>query len=277
MARIRSIKPELRTSLTVAEWPREVRYFWVLLWGYLDDHGRGVDDARLVKADCFPLDDDLTRQCIDEWLDLIATAGPLCRYQVDGKRFIHVPSWTEHQKPSHPGSSRAPKCPLHDCPEGSPESLAKPSGVTPETFVPEQVVRAGSREQATRETRRAERTSGGSPEAKARGIVRELTDATEDEAAAIVARVRERKPKSLNGFLHRLGADGDLATMLADLRAETTKQLVARQFAEARAGPTCVHGEKGGANPHPTTSEPLCPQCRTSARLQALNHSARPA
>ena len=43
MARIRSIKPELRTSLTVATWPREARYFWVLLWGYLDDHGYGLD------------------------------------------------------------------------------------------------------------------------------------------------------------------------------------------------------------------------------------------
>ena len=50
MARIRSVKPELRTSLTVAQWPREVRYFWVLLWGYLDDHGYGVDEPRLIKA-----------------------------------------------------------------------------------------------------------------------------------------------------------------------------------------------------------------------------------
>jgi predicted GIY-YIG superfamily endonuclease len=30
MARIRSVKPELRVSEVVASWPREVRYFWVL-------------------------------------------------------------------------------------------------------------------------------------------------------------------------------------------------------------------------------------------------------
>ena len=72
MARIRSVKPELRTSLTAAEWPREVRYFWVLLWGYLDDHGRGVDEPRLIKADCFPLDDDLTAADIEKWLEMFA-------------------------------------------------------------------------------------------------------------------------------------------------------------------------------------------------------------
>ena len=73
MARIRSVKPELRTSLTVADWPREVRYFWVLLWGYLDDHGRGVDETRLIRSDCFPYDDDLTASDIDKWLELFAT------------------------------------------------------------------------------------------------------------------------------------------------------------------------------------------------------------
>ena len=32
MARIRSIKPEMRTSITVSLWPREVRYFFILLF-----------------------------------------------------------------------------------------------------------------------------------------------------------------------------------------------------------------------------------------------------
>src|SRR5580765_702906 len=113
MARIRSIKPELRTSLTVAEWPREVRYFWTLLWGYLDDHGRGVDNARLVLADCFPLDRDLDEDVIDKWLGLFAESGPLCRYGVNGRRYMHSVNWKEHQRPSHPTDSRIPPCPHH--------------------------------------------------------------------------------------------------------------------------------------------------------------------
>jgi len=157
VARIRSIKPELRTSLTAAEWPREVRYFWTLLWGYLDDHGRGVDNNRLILADCFPLDRDLDEHIIDSWLDMFTMpgagndCGPLCRYEVKGKHYLHATNWREHQKPSHPTDSRIPQCPLHEAPSGtngqvneasgtSPEALAKTPRPTPETFVPEQLI-----------------------------------------------------------------------------------------------------------------------------------------
>lgn len=158
MARIRSIKPEVRTSLKVAEWPREVRYFWVLLWGYLDDKGRGVDEPRLVRADCFPLDDDLSAATVDSWLAMIAASGPLCRYKVGNRRYMHAVNWTEHQRPSHPKPSRYPPCPHnHDeepaeqeeqQPESasgsSPEDFAKSSGSPRAPLVPEQG--AGSRE-----------------------------------------------------------------------------------------------------------------------------------
>jgi hypothetical protein len=125
LARIRSVKPELRTSLTAAEWSREVRYFWVLLWGYLDDHGRGVDEPRLIKADCFPLDDDLTAADIDKWLEMLATPrddepASVCRYAIGGRRYLHIPRWTSHQKPQHPTDSKIPGCPRGgDCGRGS--------------------------------------------------------------------------------------------------------------------------------------------------------------
>ena len=111
MARIRSVKPELRTSLTVAQWPREMRYFWVLLWGYLDDHGYGQDEPRLIKPDCFPLDDDLSVGDIDKWLQVIADAGSLCRFTgPDGRRYLHAPNWGDHQRPQHPARPRYPEC-----------------------------------------------------------------------------------------------------------------------------------------------------------------------
>jgi hypothetical protein len=145
LARIRSVKPELRTSLTAAEWPREVRYFWVLLWGYLDDYGRGVDEPRLIKADCFPLDDDLTAADIDKWLEMFATPrddepASICRYKIGGRRYLHAPRWGNSQKPQHPTDSKLPKCPRgDDCGRGSRsfhESLMNPreglSGGSPE-------------------------------------------------------------------------------------------------------------------------------------------------
>jgi hypothetical protein len=60
MAKTRMLKHDLRTSEKVATWPIEIRYFWVLLWGYVDDHGKGKDTPLLVKADCFPLDPNIT-------------------------------------------------------------------------------------------------------------------------------------------------------------------------------------------------------------------------
>jgi hypothetical protein len=130
MARIRSVKPELRTSLTATQWPREVRLFWVLLWGYLDDHGYGVDEPRLIKPDCFPLDDDLSVSDIDKWLDVIAASGSLCRFRgPDGRRYLHAPKWADHQRPQHPAVPKFPVC------TRSPESHMTVSGESHETVM----------------------------------------------------------------------------------------------------------------------------------------------
>lgn len=125
MARIRSIKPEVRRSLTVGAWPREVRLAWVYLWGYLDDKGRGVDDMRLIVAECFPLDRDVTERKMERWIALMAEkpehdpteAPPLCRYGVGGRHYLHAIKWREHQKINRPQPSRLPACPIHE-PEG---------------------------------------------------------------------------------------------------------------------------------------------------------------
>lgn len=140
MARIRSVKPELRTSLTASEWPREVRYAWVLLWGYLDDYGRGVDDMRLVVADLFPLDRDVTERKMDGWLTRMANGGVLCRYESAGRRYFHAVSWDDHQKISHRTNSRVPPCPIHECngiDSGTvPEELQNDDGKIPGQFRP---------------------------------------------------------------------------------------------------------------------------------------------
>jgi len=146
VARIRSAKPELRRDLTVAEWPREVRYAWVLLWGYLDDHGRGHDDMRLVCADLFPLDRDVTDRKMDRWLTLMSTTSVapgkpvLCRYTVDGRSYLHAPKWDRSQRVSHPQPSLIPACPTHEpLPKTSGtvlESVPNDPGGAPEPFRP---------------------------------------------------------------------------------------------------------------------------------------------
>jgi hypothetical protein len=118
MARIRSVKPDLRTSKLVATWPFEMRYFFVLLWGYLDDKGRGYDVPKTIAGDCFPHDEKITASKVDKWLDRMKLGrngkeGPICRYEIDGIRYVHAVNWKEHQKPNRPTPSRLPQCPLH--------------------------------------------------------------------------------------------------------------------------------------------------------------------
>ena len=51
MAKSRMVSADIRTDEEVNSWPIELRYFWVMLWGYVDDFGRGRYNPRLVKAD----------------------------------------------------------------------------------------------------------------------------------------------------------------------------------------------------------------------------------
>lgn len=130
MARIRSIKPEIRISEKVNSWPVEVRYFWIMLWGYVDDHGKGRDNPKLIVADTYPLDDDVTAAHVSNWLDVLATSGVIQRYCVDGHKYLAVTNWLEHQRPSHPAKSVIPNPPLDSA---DPEPVAQASAPVPES------------------------------------------------------------------------------------------------------------------------------------------------
>ena len=114
MARIRSVKPEMRKSLTVCSWPIPVRWTFVGLLGYMDDEGRGLDDVRLIKAELYPLDDPVTPRKVNEHLAEMSVDGPLCRYEIGGRKYLHFTSWGEHQRINRPTKSKHPACPKHD-------------------------------------------------------------------------------------------------------------------------------------------------------------------
>jgi hypothetical protein len=90
---------------------------------------------RLVAAECFPLDRDVSDKKMDGWLALMAEKSehapedlpPLCRYEVAGRKYLHATKWKKddqkplrwrgHQQINRPQKSRLPGCPIHD-PEG---------------------------------------------------------------------------------------------------------------------------------------------------------------
>lgn len=117
--RIRTIKPEMFRSPTVTSWRPEVRWTFAGLFCYCDDEGRAPDDPSLVKADIWPRDRGVTEAKIDGWLDIIAATkgadgtSPLCRYEVEGSRYLHLTK-PSHQKINRPSKSKFPHCPIHE-------------------------------------------------------------------------------------------------------------------------------------------------------------------
>lgn len=124
--RIRSIKPEFWRSDDVAALTREERLLFVGIWSYVDDNGVGVDDYRLIAADLFPLDDDQkeVRGFVQEGLASLSRLSLVSRYEVDGKRFIHVSTWTKHQRVDNPNKQRFPLPPS----ESGPPTSDNPTG-----------------------------------------------------------------------------------------------------------------------------------------------------
>lgn len=107
MARIRTIKPEFFTSLTVADLTPEQRLTFIGLWTHVDDAGRCVDDARLIKAAVWPLDD-RTAADIEVDLKALTESSLITRYILNRKRYIAVKNWAEHQRINRPSPSKLP-------------------------------------------------------------------------------------------------------------------------------------------------------------------------
>lgn len=148
MARIRSIKPDAFMSDSLSRVPRGVRWTFAGLWTYLDDEGRGRDDVRLIKAALYPLDDDVALSMLSDDLKQLEHIGCICRYEVDGKTYMHAPGWEDHQRVSHPTASKLPRCSRHDPPPlgNLPEDFVKP----PEPLRPERKGKEQGKEQGTR-------------------------------------------------------------------------------------------------------------------------------
>lgn len=117
MARIRTIKPDFFTSLTVNELTVLARLTFIGLWTYADDEGRAVDDARLVKAALYPLDDTVSCGVVEAVLGELAGHGLIHRYSAGPKRFLSVRGFGEHQRINRPTPSRIPEPPSYEPPQ----------------------------------------------------------------------------------------------------------------------------------------------------------------
>jgi len=114
VARKRMIDPDFFTSGTMNAVSVQTMVTFAGIWCWADDFGRGEDDETLIKAAVWPRRRSVTDKKVEADLAELATHGVLCRYVVNGVRLLHVTSWVEHQKISHPTKSKLPPCQRHE-------------------------------------------------------------------------------------------------------------------------------------------------------------------
>jgi hypothetical protein len=143
VARIRSSKPEWWKSAKWCRLPRDIRATYKGIWEVMcDDQGRFLADPRQVKADVWPLDDDITPKKIAGWLPKLETVTvttadgskvpAVAFYRIDGVDYGFLPGFVKHQKISHPTPSKLPAPPGNNS-GVIPEPLRK----IPENFSPD--------------------------------------------------------------------------------------------------------------------------------------------
>ena len=154
--RIRSIKPEFWRSEDVARLTWHDRLLFIGLWSYVDDNGVGRDVPSIIAAELFALDDlradsvsthgGFTESSLrtHAGLDTLSRAGLITRYEVDGKRFLHIATWDKHQKINRPSPGRYP------LPTAKPAVIH--GGLTEDSLSPHNTLSAGTGEQGNRGT-----------------------------------------------------------------------------------------------------------------------------
>lgn len=146
--RIRSIKPEFWRSDDIDALDWHHRLVFIGLWSYVDDSGIGVDKLASICADLFA--GDLERDPRETFarvsgaLEALAERGLILRYSVEGKAYLYITGWKDHQRIDKPGKPRYPLPTSENA--VIRETVARVSRDSPETLAP------GTGEQGNRGT-----------------------------------------------------------------------------------------------------------------------------
>lgn len=110
MPRTRSLKPGFFKNEQLAKLPFQWRLLYEGLWTQADRAGRLEDRPVRLKAELFPYDD----LEIEEGLARLADAHFITRYEVNGLRYIAIPTFGKHQSPHvNEAESEFPSVPRH--------------------------------------------------------------------------------------------------------------------------------------------------------------------
>ena len=127
MARIRTIKPEAFASESLAAVSLSAERTFFGLLTQADDHGRFRDQPAVIAGLLWSLRPDHGPLGVEDDLTQLAAAELVCRYEGDdGRRYLHIVTWRQHQKINRPSGVRAPVCPHHDTTRSTEPSRRAP-------------------------------------------------------------------------------------------------------------------------------------------------------
>ncbi len=110
MARQRIIKPDFFTDEDLAACSPHARLLFPGLWMLADRRGRLKDQPAVIRGAVFPYEPE---QDADLLLNELEERGFVQRYEVDGRRFIQIPTFEKHQRP-HPKEAESVIPPVPD-------------------------------------------------------------------------------------------------------------------------------------------------------------------
>ena len=127
MARLRNRirKADYFTDGELLRWHRDKRETYSGLWAMAEDSGCLEDDPFAWKLTVWPapIDADITVELLETWRDELVAAGKLVPYEADGKRYLFIRSFHDHESPRNPQKPDLPLPPWVAC--ESAEGTAK--------------------------------------------------------------------------------------------------------------------------------------------------------
>lgn len=93
----RIIKESICVSDSIDElsWFEEALFYRLIV--NCDDYGRFDGRVPVIKNRLFPLKDNLTANSVKDGIDKLASVGLVLTYESDGKPYICLPTWNDHQ------------------------------------------------------------------------------------------------------------------------------------------------------------------------------------
>lgn len=94
----RIIKESIHTSTKLNKLSDFQFRLWISLIVYVDDYGRGDARPAVIKGSCFPLRSNVTLKSIEDALHQLSITGCISLYEVDGKAYLCLTNWENHQR-----------------------------------------------------------------------------------------------------------------------------------------------------------------------------------